>query len=130
MPYIVDVPLSGNVTARIHSRPSHKQVAQITRDTRKRAKEENIEAVLVDNLLTLCAGWDARDENDAPIPFTREGLTSDECPNDLLMELSDKCQAFLEQGETIDKKLAAIAQEMDEDDPRLPALLDMIDQGN
>lgn len=128
MPYVVDVQLSNGVTARVHSRPSHKQVQQITRDMRRRAKEENIEAVLVDNLLTLCEGWDARDENDAPIPWTREGLES--APNDILMELSDKCQGFVERGETLDSRLKGIAGEMDEDDPRLPKLLELIDAGN
>ena len=132
MPYIVDVPLQdGKFTAKAHSRPSHKQMQAITRDTRKRAKEDNVEAILVDNLLTLCESWDVRDENDSPIPFTRAGLESDECPNDLLMELSDKLQSFVERGVTIDSRLQTIAEEMAEkDDPRLPRLLDLIDSGN
>jgi hypothetical protein len=129
MPYIVDVPLcDGAFTAKAHSRPSHKQIQQITRDTRKRAKEENIEAILVDNLLTLCEGWDVKDENDSPIPWSREGIES--APNDILMELSDKLQQFVQRGSTIDTKLRAIADDMDEDDPRLPKLLELIDAGN
>lgn len=130
MPYIVDIPLcDGKFTAKGHSRPSHKQMQQITRDTRKRAKEENVEAILVDNLMTLCEGWDVRDENDSPIPWSRDGLEA--APNDILMELSDKLQRFVERGVTIDSRLKVIAEEMsDKDDPRLSQLLALIDTGN
>ena len=132
MPYIVDVPLQdGTFTAKAHSRPSHAQVRALTRDTRKRAKEGDIEAVLVDNLLTLCTDWDVTDENGSPIPFTKAGLESEECPNDILMELSDKVQKFVERGVTTDARLKVIADEMaEEDDPRLPRLLELIDAGN
>ena len=130
MPYIVDIPLcDGKFTARGHSRPSHAQMQKVTRDTRKRAKEENLEAILVDNLMTLCEGWDVKDENDSPIPWSREGLEA--APNDILMELSDKLQKYVERGVTIDSRLKAIAEEMaDKDDPRLPKLLELIDPGN
>lgn len=131
MPYLVDVPLrDGEFTVKAHSRPSHKQIQQITRDTRKRAKEENIEAVLIDNLLTLCEGWDARDENGSPIPWSRAGLEGDECPNDLLMELSDKLKPFVDRGETLDRQLANLAEQMDDEDPRKLTLLEMVNTGN
>lgn len=129
MPYLVDVPLrDGEFTVKAHSRPSHKQIQQITRDTRKRAKEENIEAVLIDNLLTLCEDWDVRDEDGSPIAWSREGLEA--APNDLLMELSDKLKPFVDRGETLDRQLANLAEQMDDDDPRKLTLLEMVNTGN
>ena len=129
MPYLVDVPLQdGKYTAKAHSRPSHKQVQEISRNTRKRAKEENFEALLVDNIMTLATGWDVTDENDSPIPWTRDGLEA--APNDILMELQDKLQKFVERDVTIDSRLKAIVDDMDEDDPRVPKLMELIDTGN
>lgn len=129
MPYVVDVPLQdGKFTARVHSRPSGGQVQEITRDTRKRVKEDNMSEVLFDNLLTLCEGWDVTDEDGSPIPWGREGLRN--APFDILDELSTKAQEFLQHGKTIDQRLKEIAEEMDEDDPRHDKLLELVDSGN
>jgi hypothetical protein len=131
MPYIVDVPLhDGKFTAQVHSRPSHAQTKKISRDLRTRIKEENIEEVLVDNILTLCVDWDVTDEEGHPIPFTREGLNSDECPDDILTELSDRLQKFINRGMTIDQKIQSVADDLPEDDPRVPKLLALVDEGN
>ena len=129
MPYIVDVPLrDGKFTAKAHSRPSHGQTKKISRDLRTRLKEENIEELLVDNILTLCTDWDVTDEEDRPIPFSREGIG--EAPDDIVTELSDRLQKFVQRGMTIDQKITSLAEEMDEDDERREKLLALVDSGN
>jgi hypothetical protein len=130
MPFVVDIPLcDGKFTARGHSRPSGAQIQSVSRSTRKRVKEENPEAILIDTLMTLCDGWDVKDENDSPIPWTREGVES--APIDILVELSDALQEFIQKGATIDTKLRAIAEEMaNKDDPRLPQVMELINPGN
>lgn len=129
MPYIVDVPLrDGTFTVKAHSRPSHGQTKAISRDLRRRLKEEQIEELLVDNILTLATDWDVTDEEGHPIPFTREGIAA--APDDIVTELSDRLGRFINRGMSFDAKLRALADELDDDDPRKATLIGMVDPGN
>jgi len=128
MPAIVDVPLRGQFTVKAHSRPSHGQTKAISRALRARLKEEQIEELLVDNILTLCTAWDVTDEEGHPIPFTREGIAS--APDDLVTELADRLQQFVNRGLTFDQKVKALADDLGDDDPRKVTLLGIIDSGN
>ena len=128
---IVTVELSDGQSAMAHSRPTHGQMKAIFKAYKKRSRDDDQEDVIEDVIMILCTSWVVKADDGSPIPFTKEGIG--QAPNDIITELSDALTKFTDDGITpVAKRLATIADDLDDDDPMKAKILDIIpdDSGN